>query len=62
MIPFASQRGSGQDLATHLLNAYDNELADVADLRGAIAGDLHGAFKEWQVQEIGRASCRERVL
>lgn len=37
MIPFASQRGSGQDLATHLLNAYDNELAEVAHLRGAIA-------------------------
>jgi hypothetical protein len=50
MIPFVSQRGSGQDLATHFLNAYDNELAEVADLRGAIAGDLHGAFKEWQVQ------------
>ncbi|MGU9851121.1 hypothetical protein ACU680_10020 [Pseudomonas koreensis] len=44
MIPFASQRGSGQDLATHLLNAYD-ELAEVADLRGAVAHDLHGAFK-----------------
>ncbi|MCE6978600.1 relaxase [Pseudomonas frederiksbergensis] len=57
MIPFASQRGSGQDLATHLLNAYDNELAEVADIRGAIAGDLHGAFKEWQVQADTLTRC-----
>lgn len=59
MIPFASQRGSGQDLATHLLNAYDNELAEVADLRGAIAGDLHGAFKEWQVQAETLTRCEK---
>ncbi|MGH8334188.1 MAG: relaxase/mobilization nuclease domain-containing protein [Pseudomonas fluorescens] len=59
MIPFSSQRGSGQDLATHLLNAYDNELAEVADLRGAIAGDLHGAFKEWQVQAETLTRCQK---
>ncbi|MNZ11883.1 Relaxase/Mobilization nuclease domain protein [compost metagenome] len=59
MIPFASQRGSGQDLATHLLNAYDNELAEVADLRGAIADDLHGAFKEWQVQAETLTRCQK---
>ena len=59
MIPFASQRGSGQDLATHLLNAYDNELAEVVDLRGAIAGDLHGAFKEWQVQADTLTRCEK---
>ncbi|HDS0957256.1 hypothetical protein PshuTeo2_09840 [Pseudomonas hunanensis] len=59
MIPFASQRGSGQDLATHLLNAYDNELAEVVDLRGAIAGDLHGAFKEWQVQAETLTRCHK---
>lgn len=59
MIPFSSQRGSGQDLATHLLNAYDNELAEVAELRGAIAGDLHGAFKEWQVQAETLTRCQK---
>ena len=59
MIPFASQRGSGQDLATHLLNAYDNELAEIADLRGAIADDLHGAFKEWQVQADTLTRCHK---
>jgi hypothetical protein len=59
MIPFSSQRGSGQDLATHLLNAYDNELAEVAYLRGAIAGDLHSAFKEWQVQAETLTRCQK---
>ncbi|WP_236182890.1 relaxase/mobilization nuclease domain-containing protein [Pseudomonas sputi] len=59
MIPFSSQRGSGQDLATHLMNAYDNELAEVADLRGAIAADLHGAFKEWQVQAETLTRCQK---
>lgn len=59
MIPFASQRGGGQDLATHLLNAYDNELAEVAHLRGAIADDLHGAFKEWEVQADTLTRCTQ---
>ena len=59
MIPFASQRGGGQDLATHLLNAYDNEIAEVDQIRGAIAGDLHAAFKEWQVQAETLTRCRK---
>ena len=46
MIPKASQRGEGQDLATHLQNAFDNEYVEIADLRGAVARDLHGAFAE----------------
>lgn len=57
MIPFASQRGGGQDLATHLLNAYDNEVAEVAHIRGAVARDLHGAFKEWEVQADTLTRC-----
>lgn len=57
MIPFASQRGGGQDLATHLLNAYDNESTEVAHVRGAIADDLHGAFKEWEVQADTLTRC-----
>ena len=40
MIPFASQRSGGGDLATHLLNEQDNEYVEIADLRGAIADDL----------------------
>lgn len=50
MIVFGSQRGSGGDLATHLLNAHDNEYLELADLRGSIADDLHGAFAEWEAE------------
>jgi len=57
MIPFASQRGGGQDLATHLLNSYDNEIVEVSNVRGAIARDLHGAFREWQVQAETLTRC-----
>lgn len=50
MIPKGNQRGGGQQLATHLLNAYDNDSVEVADVRGAIAADLHGAFAEWYAE------------
>ncbi|MFM9926755.1 relaxase/mobilization nuclease domain-containing protein [Variovorax sp. H27-G14] len=59
MIPFASQRGGGQDLATHLQNAYDNEIAEVVGIRGAVASDLHGAFKEWEVQAETLTRCQK---
>ena len=58
MIPFGSQRALGQDLATHLLNEYDNELMEVAEVRGAIAQDLHGAFAEWELQARALTQCR----
>lgn len=58
MIPKASQRGGGQDLATHLLNAFDNEYVEVAEVRGAVADDLHGAFAEWEA--IGAALTKSR--
>ena len=58
MIPKASQRGLGQDLATHLQNAYDNEYVEIADLRGAVARDLHGAFAEWEVCAHAMTGCR----
>ncbi len=57
MIPFSSQRGLGQDLATHLMNELDNEYMEVADLRGAIAQDLHGAFAEWEAQAHALTQC-----
>ncbi|SOC41914.1 relaxase/mobilisation nuclease-like protein [Rhizobium subbaraonis] len=58
MIPKASQRGGGKDLATHLLNAFDNELVEVAEVTGAIAPDLHGAFAEWEAIATGLTKCR----
>jgi hypothetical protein len=53
MIPKGNQRAGGQQLATHLLNAYDNDSVEVAEVRGAIAADLHGAFAEWYAQAKG---------
>jgi hypothetical protein len=50
MIPKGNQRGGGQQLATHLLNAFDNEQVEIAEVRGAIAPDLHGAMAEWYAQ------------
>lgn len=58
MIPKASQRSGGQDLATNLLNASDNEYVKVAEVSGAIAPDLHGAFAEWEAVAAGLTKCR----
>jgi hypothetical protein len=58
MIPKASQRGLGQDLATHLQNAFDNEYVEIAEVRGAVARDLHGAFAEWEVCAHAMTGCR----
>lgn len=58
MIPKASQRGGGRDLATHLLNAFDNEYVEVAEVSGAIAPDLHGAFAEWEAIATNLTHCR----
>jgi len=58
MIPKASQRGGGQDLATHLLNAADNEYVELAEVSGAVAHDLHGAFAEWEAIAAGLTKCR----
>ena len=59
MISFASQRSGGQDLATHLQNDLDNDYLEVAELRGAIASDLHGAFAEWELQARGLTKCEK---
>lgn len=59
MIPFASQRAGGQDLATHLQNDLDNDYLEVTELRGAIATDLHGAFAEWELQARGLTKCQK---
>jgi Relaxase/Mobilisation nuclease domain len=53
MLPKGNQRGGGQQLATHLSNSFDNELIEIADLRGAAAPDLHGAFAEWRAHASG---------
>lgn len=46
MIIKASQRGGGANLAAHLTRTDENEHVEIAELRGFISDDLHGAFKE----------------
>ena len=58
MILKGNQRGGGQRLAAHLMNSFDNEHVEIADVRGAVAQDLSGAFAEWQAQ--GRATKIEK--
>jgi hypothetical protein len=60
MITKGNQRGGGRQLATHLLNAHDNERVEVAEIRGAVAQDLHGAFAEWYAQS--KATRAEKYL
>lgn len=53
MILKGSQRGHGDDLATHLMNALDNERVEIAEVYGAVAEDLHGAFAEFEAVASG---------
>lgn len=58
MIPKGNQRSGGQKLATHLLNAIDNDRVELFEVRGAIANDLHGAFAEWRAASTG-TNCKK---
>ena len=53
MILKGSQRGNGADLATHLMNSFDNERIEIAEVYGAVADDLHGAFAEFEAVSLG---------
>lgn len=46
MILKGSQRAGGNQLAAHLMKADENEHVEVHEIRGFMADDLHGAFKE----------------
>jgi hypothetical protein len=58
VISKGNQRGGGRQLATHLLNQFDNERVELIDLRGSVAHDLHGAFHEWYAQSMA-TRCRK---
>jgi hypothetical protein len=45
-----NQRGGGQQLASHLMNSFDNERVEVVEVSGSVAQDLSGAFAEWEAQ------------
>lgn len=53
MILKGNQRGNGADLAVHLMNAFDNESIEVAEVYGAVADDLPGAFAEFEAVSLG---------
>jgi hypothetical protein len=53
MILKGNQRGNGADLAIHLMNSYDNESIEVAEVYGTVAGDLLGAFAEFEAVSRG---------
>ena len=53
MILKGNQRGGGQQLAAHLMNSFDNERVEIAEVRGAVAQDLSGAFAEWAAEARG---------
>jgi hypothetical protein len=53
MILKGNQRANGADLAVHLMNAFDNERVHIAQVRGAVASDLKGAFAEFEAVASG---------
>ena len=58
MIFKGNQRGTGQQLATQLLNAANNQRIEILELRGSVAQDLHGAFEEWFAQSKATKCCK----
>src|SRR5271170_7629942 len=60
MILKGNQRGGGRQLAVHLMNSFDNEVVEVADVRGTVARDLSGAFAEWEAE--ARATKCEKYI
>jgi len=58
MILKGNQRGGGQQMAAHLMNSFDNERVEIADVRGSVAQDLSGAFAEWAAEARG-TRCRK---
>lgn len=61
MILKGSQRASGQELAAHLMKLDDNEHVELHQLRGFVADDLKGAFKE--AEAISRGTrCRQYLF
>lgn len=61
MILNGNQRASGQELAQHLLNVADNEHASVHELRGFLADDLFGAFRETEAISLG-TKCQQYLF
>ncbi|MGR3615283.1 MAG: relaxase/mobilization nuclease domain-containing protein [Paracoccaceae bacterium] len=61
MILKGNQRAHGSELAQHLMNVEDNEHVQVHDLRGFLADDLFGAFKETEAISLG-TKCQQYLF
>lgn len=61
MILKGSQRSGGADLAAHLMRTDDNEHVRVHEMRGFVADDLRGAFKEAEAISRG-TKCRQYLF
>jgi len=61
MILKGNQRAHGRELALHLMNVDDNEHAVVHELRGFLADDLLGAFKEAEAISLG-TKCQQYLF
>lgn len=61
MILKGNQRANGRELALHLMNVDDNEHAVIHDLRGFLANDLIGAFKEAEAISLG-TKCQQYLF
>jgi len=60
MILKGSQRANGADLAVHLSNQFDNERVEIAEVYGTVAGDLMGAFAEFEA--VAQGTKAEKYL
>jgi MobA/VirD2-like, nuclease domain len=58
MIVKGNQRSGGDDLASHLMNLYDNDAMELAEVRGTLAQDLHGALAEFEAHAAG-TRCKQ---
>ncbi|WP_299829381.1 relaxase [uncultured Roseobacter sp.] len=58
MILKGNIRGSGKELARHLMNVRDNEHVELHDLRGFVSDDLHGAMQEGEAIARGTRSTK----
>jgi len=61
MILKGSQRAAGQELAAHLMKLDDNEHVELHQLRGFVADDLKGAFKETEAISRG-TKCKQYLF
>ena len=60
MILKGSQRANGADLAIHLMNSFDNERVEIAEVYGTVADDLMGAFAEFEA--VAQGTKAEKYL